>query len=197
MIKIVKNFISENEVKVLSNWTSSNYKQPYFMNPKMNYDECQTRFTTRHAYGRIKEYQDFKVKYPKEVYDIQQRLFQYLNLTQNNIIPFPSFTDGVVTTIAFSPGSCVRHKDPTYYPNTYTLHCNFCTQTPVNGGITILEGKEYSFDYRDMIMYVSSHLEHEVTPCVGDIPRILWVFGFSIFEKDLDRIFNIKQFNYC
>ena len=50
---------------------------------------------------------------------------------------FPSFTNGVVTTIGFSPGGCVRHKDPIYYSNTYTLHCNFCTQNPEMGwGLT-------------------------------------------------------------
>ena len=166
------------------------------MNPKMNNDNIQTRFTTRHAYGRIEEYKNFKVDYPKEVFDIQNRLFEYLNLSKDNIIPFPSFTNGVVTTIAFSPGSCVSHKDPIYYPNTHTLHCNFCTQNPESGGITILEGKKYSFEYKDMIMYVSSHVEHEVTECIGDISRILWVYGFSVSLSKINRIFNIKPINY-
>jgi hypothetical protein len=196
LTKIVNNFITEEEAEILSNWTLSNYEKPYFMNPRMNNDEVQTRFTTRHAHGRIEEYQDFKVKYPKEVYNIQKRIFEYLNLTQNNVIPFPSFTDGIVTTIGFSPGSCVSHKDPVYYQNTYTLHCNFCTQTPESGGITILDGKEYSFEYKDMIMYVASHVEHKVTECVGNTPRVLWVFGFCISLEQMNNIFNIKSFTY-
>jgi hypothetical protein len=196
LVKIEPNFISEEESKVLSNWTSSNYDQPYFMNPKMNNDKVQTRFTTRHAHHRISEYQDFKVKYPKEVYNIQKRIFKYLNLTLNDIIPFPAFTDGIVTTFGFSPGSCISHKDPIYYQNTYTLHCNFCTQTPESGGITILEGKEYPFKYRDMIMYVASHVEHEVSECVGNTPRVLWIFGFCVSLEQMNNIFNIKSFTY-
>jgi hypothetical protein len=194
--KIEPDFITEEEAKILSNWTLSHYKEPYFMNPKMNNDKVQTRFTTRHAYSRTEEYKNFQVKYPKEVYEIQKRIFKYLNLTENNIIPFPSFTDGIVTTIGFSPGSCISHKDPVYYQNTYTLHCNFCTQNPESGGITILEGKEYSFEHKDMIMYVASHVEHEVTECVGNIPRVLWVFGFCISLEQMNRIFNIKSFTY-
>jgi hypothetical protein len=195
--KIVPEFITEEEAKILTDWTLSNYKEPYFMNPRMNNDKVQTRFTTRHSYGRIEEYQDFKVKYPKESYNIQERIYNYLNLNQSDIIPFPSFTDGIVTTVGFSPGSCVKHKDPVYYPNTYTLHCNFCTQTPKSGGITILEGEEYHFEYKDMIMYVASHVEHEVTECVGDVPRVLWVFGFCVSLEKLNNIFNIKSFTYC
>ena len=72
LVKVVKNFITDNEIGELNQWTLSNYKQPYFMNPRMNNDESQTRFTTRHSYGRSKEYQDYKVQYPKEVYDIQK-----------------------------------------------------------------------------------------------------------------------------
>lgn len=196
LVKVVKNFISNEEAKILSEWTLNHYKESYFMNPKMNNDNIQTRFTTRHAYGRIEEYKNFKVDYPKEVFNIQNRLFEYLNLSKDNIIPFPSFTNGVVTTIAFSPGGCVRHKDPIYYPNAYTLHCNFCTQNPESGGITILEGKKYSFEYKDMIMYVSSHVEHEVTDCIGDIPRILWVYGFCASLNEINTIFNVNSITY-
>jgi hypothetical protein len=196
LVKVVKNFITDNEIDKLNQWTLSNYKQPYFIDPGMNNDESQTRFTTRHAYERIEEYKNFKVDYPKEVFYIQNRLFKYLNLSKDNIISFPSFTNGVVTTIGFSPGGCVRHKDPIYYSNTYTLHCNFCTQNPESGGITILEGKKYSFEYKDMIMYVSSHVEHEVTKCIGDIPRILWVYGFFASLNEINAIFNVKSITY-
>lgn len=196
LIKVVKNFINDEEVKILSDWTLSHYKKPYFVDPRMNNDEVQTRFTTRHAYGRNKEYQNFKVDYPKEVFDIQNRLLEYLNLSKDSIIPFPSFTNGIVTTIAFPPGSCCKHTDPIYYPNTYTLHCNFCTQNPENGGTTLIEEKEYSFEYKDMIMYITSHLEHEVTEISGNTPRILWVYGFSISLLEMNNIFNIKSFTY-
>jgi hypothetical protein len=196
LVKIVKNFITEGEVKVLNQWTLDNYKEPYFMDPKMNRDNEQTRFTTRHAYGRSGEYRDYKVQYPKEVYDIQKRLITYLKVKENTIAPWPSFTDGVVTTIAFPPGSCCKHTDPVYFQNTYTLHCNFVTQNPKNGGITYVEDIPYQFDEKDMVMYITSHLEHEVTEISGDTPRILWVYGFCINPIEMNNIFNISSFAY-
>lgn len=193
LIKVEKNFISKNEIKSLSEWTMNNYKTPYFIDPKMNNDKTQTRYTTRHSFNRKQEYKNLKVDYPQEVYNLQDRILKYLNLNKNNILPFPSFTDGIVTTICFPPGSCDLHKDPIYYPNTFTLHCNFCTQKPKKGGITIIENKKYEFDDSDMIIYVPSHLNHRATECIGDVPRILWVFGFFVAYEDLQRIFSIRK----
>jgi len=47
-----------------------------------------------------------------------------------------------------------------------------------------------------MIMYITSHLEHGVTEISGDIPRILWVYGFGISTLEMNHIFNIKSFSY-
>ena len=196
-IKIVKNFITEDESKILNKWTSDHYKEPYFVDARMNSDDHQTRFTTRHASLRSNEdYWDYKIKYPKEVYDIQKKLFEFLKIDKGQIIPSPSFNDGIVTTIAFSPGSCSEHVDPVYYDNTYTLHCNFITQNSEHGGITYIEGVPYETDERDLIMYVASHLKHRVTDIQDKTPRILWVFGFSIFEHQLNRIFKPDFFSY-
>ena len=59
LVKIVKNFLTDDEVEVLNQWTLDHYKKPYFMDPRMNEDNEQTRFTTRHAYGRIEKYRDY------------------------------------------------------------------------------------------------------------------------------------------
>lgn len=196
LIKIFHDFISEEESRVLSKWTLDNYQESFFIDPKMNNDSRQTRFSTRHAYLRDNQYKNHKVKYPKESFDIQKRIFEKFNLSYKNTIPFPSFTDGIITTICFSPGSCSSHKDPIYFPNTYTIHCNFCTQIPESGGITIIEGKKYHFNNRDMIVYATSHLEHEVTESYGDTPRVLWVFGFSLNYQQISNIFDLKKFQY-
>ena len=197
LVKIVKDFITDDEVKILNQWTLDHYKNPYFMDPKMNSDKKQTRFTTRHAWSRSEEeYKDYKVEYPKEVYDIKKRLIEYLNVNEYNIAPWPSFTDGIVTTIAFPPGSCCKHTDPVYYENTYTLHCNFVTQNPKSGGITHVEDTPYQFGEKDMLMYITSHLDHEVTEISGDTPRILWVYGFCLSLLKMNKTFGISTFDY-
>ena len=196
LVKTVKNFLTEKEIKVLNDWTLNHYEEPYFMDPRMNKDDKQTRFTTRHAYSRCEEYRDYKVKYPKEVYDVQKRLINYLKVKQNSIAPWPSFTDGICTTIAFPPGSCCKHTDPVYYQNTYTLHCNFVTQNPESGGITYVENVPHKFEESDLLMYITSHLEHEVTEISGNKPRILWVYGFCVSLIEMNKIFGISTFNY-
>lgn len=200
LIKIVKDFITNDEIKILNQWTLSNYTQPYFIDPRMNEDTFQTRFTTRHSYNRSKEYKNYKVQYPEEVYNIQKRLIDYLKIKNNSIAPWPFFTGGVCTTITFSPGSCCKHIDPIYFPNTYTLHCNFVTQNPKSGGITYIEDIPYEFEKNDMIMYVTSHLEHEVTEIFGNVPRILWVYGFCVNLFEINEIFDKsilkKSFHY-
>jgi hypothetical protein len=196
LVKIVKNFITDDEILKLNNWTLSNYDKPYFVDPRMNQDLVQTRFTTRHSYFRTKEYQNYKIEYPKDVYEIQKRLLKYLKLSYNSIVPGPSFNDGIVTTIAFPPGSCSKHSDPIYKDNTYTLHCNFVTQKPISGGITYIEDIPYTFEKNDLIMYITSHLKHEVTEIFGEIPRILWVYGFCLNLFEMNNIFNISKSSY-
>lgn len=195
-IKIVKNFITDDEVKILNKWTSDHYKEPYFIDPEMNYDNRQTRFTTRHVNLRSKDHWDYRIKYPKETYNIQKRLIEYLRIEKKQIPPLPYFEDGIATTIAFSPGGCVEHVDPFYDENTYTLHCNFITQNPEHGGITYVEGIPYETEERDLIMYVASDLKHRVTAIEGKTPRILWVYGFCITDFQLNYIFNPSNFYY-
>ena len=200
-VKIVKNFITNDEVEVLNQWTFDNYRKPYFKDPKMNLYEIQTRYTTRHAHYRREDYKDYKVKYPKEVYSIQKRLFDYLKIEHTNTIPFPHFTDGISTTLCHSlgdspGGGCVYHKDSVYVDNTHTLHCNFVTQNPKCGGITYIEEKPYYFGERDLIMYITSDLEHGASDVSGDVPRILWCFGFYLTHQEMNEIFDEYEFNY-
>jgi hypothetical protein len=189
--KIIKNFITDDEVKLLNKWTLDHYKEPYFSDPKMNNDDHQTRFTTRHA---IKL--NYKVKYPKVVYNIQKRLIKHFRIKQEQIVPPPQFTDGIVTGIAFSPGGCLEHCDPTYHEDTFTLHCNFITQNPEHGGVTYVEGVPYETKEGDLIMYLASHAKHRVTDITGKTPRILWICGFCVFDFQIPYIFKPNNFLY-
>ena len=127
------------------------------------------------------------MNYPKESFDIQNRLIETLNL-KNPIYP-PPFYRGIVNGIGFENGSIFLHKDPIYFNNTFTLHCNFITKKSTAGGNTIINKKEYSIEERDALVYVVSHQEHEVTKIVGNVPRILWCYGFCINEDELKNIF--------
>ena len=184
MIKILKNFLSENEIKSLNSWCMDNYTENFFSDPGMDLYYPRTRLTTRSCKTSV---QNIKINYPKESYEIQKRLKDNLNL-QNILYP-PPFCDGIVSGIGFENGSIFRHCDPVYFNNTYTLHCNFITQKSVSGGVTIINDIEYDINVNDALIYIVSHQEHEVTKIVGNIPRILWCYGFCITEQQLKNIF--------
>lgn len=189
-VKVVKNFLSNDELIGLNDWTLNNFKSEIFIDPKMNHDNEQTRYTTRHAYLRKNKNLSVQVNYPKESYIVQDKILKYLNLSSKNIAPSPYFVDGISTTISFSPGGCVEHIDPIYYSNTYTLHCNFITQYPEDGGVTIIDDKHYKTNTNDMLMYITSHVPHACSPGKGDVPRILWVYEMVIEKYQLIKIFN-------
>jgi hypothetical protein len=93
----------------------------------------------------VKNIKIIKFSIQKKFMIYKKDYWNYLKIKENTIAPWPSFTDGICTTIAFPPGSCCKHTDPIYFENTYTLHCNFVTQNPESGGITYIEDIPYQF----------------------------------------------------
>jgi hypothetical protein len=182
MIKIIKQFLTKDEINILNNWTLANYKNKFFRDPGMDKKYKKTRLTTRG-----KHLLPDNVNYPKEAYLIQEKIQNLLGIKSPL---YPHFhKKGIVTGIGFENGSIYSHKDPTYYPETITIHCNFITQKPIGGGITIIEGVSYDIEECDMLMYAVNKLEHGVTPNIGAKERILWCFGFCIPDSQAYEIF--------
>ena len=75
----------------------------------------------------------------------------------------PSFVDGIVNGIGVRDGYIKEHIDPIYFPGTHTLHCNVISQKSDHGGVTIIGGEEYDIDVGDLLCYVVSDVNHEVT----------------------------------
>jgi len=186
MIKVLKDFLTHKEISILNEWTDQNHDQNFFQDAEMDIYYPKTRFTTR-IVNTNEESISAVVEYPEEAYQIQKRIQQYFNL--NNILYPPTFRNGIVNGIGFQNGSICKHSDPMYYENTITVHCNFITQKPVAGGVTIIEDHEYDIEEGDMLMYAVSELNHEVTPIVGTKPRILWCYGFCLNLEKAKEIF--------
>ena len=102
----------------------------------------------------------------------------------------PSYSHGIVTGIGYDGGRIENHIDPTYYPDTKTVHFNAITQQAEEGGHTIIDGVEYkNVNPTDLLIYQVSELHHEVTSTKGNTPRILWVFGFCLDNEKIEEIF--------
>ena len=181
---ILRNFLFEDDINQLNQWTLDNRHQKYFEDACMDPDNHGTRFTTRFPNEEVAP----DINYPKSAHNVRQRIINYFHL-ENYKSP-PSYSCGIVNGIGYDGGRIENHIDPTYYPNTKTVHFNAITQHSEDGGHTIIDGVEYSdVSPKDLLVYQVSEIHHEVTPTKGKTPRILWVFGFCLDEIKTQEIF--------
>jgi len=183
-VKIIKDFIKKSDLKILNDWTLNNYKKSFFNDANMG--DLNTRLTTRYYDG--KNY----FEYPKLAYKIKNKIIEELDINGGYLSP-PVGKDSIVNGIGFEGGDIYNHIDPIWFPNTYTIHCNIISQKSIVGGTTIIEDIDYDIDEGDLLIYNVSNLIHRVTMIEGKRPRILWVFGFSVNLKNLQKIFNINN----
>lgn len=186
-VKVIKNFLSDEEVFNLNEWALSNYCGPFFIPPKdmdSGYAKYRpTRFTTR-GFGLT----NAPLEYPNVSYQIRKRIRDFFNI-EDNLYPPPYF-DGIVCGVGLRGGYIDIHMDPTFYDGTETLHCIFKTQKPDSGGNTIIEGLEYDkISEKDMLVCVVSKQHHGASRIIGNTPRVLWYYGFCLGEKKIKEIF--------
>lgn len=186
-VKIIKNFVCPDELRILNIWSLQNViDNPHWFNDaNMDPHKAKTRLTTRFINNHCID--NICIDYPKTSYDVQNRI---INLFELELFRKPtSFFDGIVNGIGFEGGSICSHVDPIYFDGTQTLHCNVISQKSNTGGVTVIENVAYDVDEGDLLCYVVSKLNHEVTQTAGKTNRILWVFGFCINDEKLKEIF--------
>lgn len=183
MIKVFPNFLTLNECSQLNEITllgiSEGWVKPGHSRGYYNY---QKRFTSRmHMIG---------VKYPNFVIEISNKIRKFLNL-QNYPIIDNHGSSGVVTSITFPGGDVYSHKDPKSITGYSSYRCNVMTQKPEGGGKLYVDNEVIPINVGDLHCYYASEQIHYVTEVVGNIPRILWMFGAYlpqekfILEKNL------------
>jgi hypothetical protein len=182
-VKIIKNYLQKDTLKKLNDWTLENYKKSFFNVSNMN--NCQTRYTTRQCTNRnvdhLFDYSDF-------VYEIQKKICNDFDILNQPVAHIGK--NGIVTGIGFENDYIEEHVDPIWVKNTQTIHFNIISQKPLNGGITIIENKKYDINSGDLLIYNVSKYKHFVTKVCGNIPRVLYVFGFCLTNQKIKEIFN-------
>ena len=188
-VRVVKEFVSKKDLKTLNDWSLKNYEEnpDQYHDPFMDPNNPKSRLTTRlnNELNHITE--NVFINYPKTAYNIQNRIRAKFELWNQNHPP--SFVDGIVNGIGVRDGCIKEHIDPIYFPGTHTLHCNVISQKSDHGGVTIIGGEEYDIDVGDLLCYVVSDVDHEVTMTRGSTNRIIWVFGFCISPIKMSEIF--------
>jgi len=170
MIKILPNFLSDAECNELASWIIGNHHT--FVDANMGGNRKTTRYLTS------------DLQFPKTALEIRKRIKEHLKLEDT---VRPPFMDGMVASYAGPGDTCYGHKDPKWHDIHHTLHCNVIVQKPKSGGNVVIEEKEYDMPKGDLICYYVSDLKHSVNEVRGDVPRLMWVFGFCVEEKNNAR----------
>jgi hypothetical protein len=174
----VRDFITEEEAQVLTDWVLQNHHESYFLNANMGGTRKTTRFSLEANFN-----------YPDEVIAIRQRVASLLSISEaENIKVRPPFKDGVVASYAPPGDTCFEHKDPEWVAGFHTLHCNVLSQAPEGGGVVIIEGEPHEMRERELFCYLVSRDRHEITEVLGSKARCMWVFGFCITDDDWESL---------
>lgn len=187
LVKIIKNFLFDEEVCELNKWALNNYHGPFFVPPKemdSGYAKYRpTRLTTR-GFGLT----NAPLQYPNGAYQIQKKIKDLFEI-EDCLYPPPYF-DGIVCGVGLRGGYIDTHIDPIFYDGTETVHCIFKTQKPDSGGNTIIEDLELNeIAERDMLVCVVSKQKHGASRIVGNKPRVLWYYGFCLDALKINQIF--------
>tara|TARA_B100000925_G_scaffold269532_1_gene231413 strand:+ start:783 stop:1403 length:621 start_codon:yes stop_codon:yes gene_type:complete len=204
VVQAFKDFISEEQRDELNRWTTENYTRDIFIDPRMDANSIRnTKLTTRFANSLVNYMNPFlenhdhdnflassnpNFKYPDVVHEIQSSIVRTFDFKDFGLSPVGK--NGIITEISFEGGTIHPHTDPVWFEGTHTVHCNFITQKPESGGVTIINGEPWEVNDTDLLMYIVSSAEHQVDQIIGKTNRILWVFSFMLSEQDTQRIFS-------
>jgi len=174
----IKNFISEESSKILSDWILNNSDKSFFKDANMNGNRKTTRYSTNENF-----------LYPKEALEIRKKIINKLNLHENEEHAiYPPFKDGILASFAENNDTCYSHKDPIWVENYETLHCNIITQAPEEGGELVINEQKYIMRENELFCYRVSKNSHEVLKIKSKKPRLMWIFGFCVNEQQWNYI---------
>jgi hypothetical protein len=182
-VRIIKKYVTSDVLNELNSWTLNNYKH-HFFSETINMNSGGTRYTTRQCVNRNR---DWLFDYPNVVYDLQKRICNDFCIENELVAPIGK--NGIVTGIGFENDYIKEHIDPIWVENTETVHFNIISQKSNVGGVTIIENEPYDIDEGDLLVINVSKHKHKVTKTFGNIPRILYVFGFSLNNNKIKNIF--------
>ena len=183
-VLVFKNFLSVSECSQLNDWVNLGVQNKWLdeglSRGKWGYKE---RLTTR-AYGD-------RFDYSPEVYAVQDKITKFLKLKDLATSVAGGGKNGIVVSYTLNGGDTYEHIDPKE-DSLEVLRCNVLTNKPAEGGELFVDGEKIDQAAGDLHCYLSSTVRHYVTETKGNVPRILWMFGY---QCAVDRFDNIKD-NY-
>jgi hypothetical protein len=113
--------------------------------------------------------------YPQSVFDIATQVRAYCGVA-NYPVASGQGSDGIVTTYMPTGADIFNYQAP-LIEGQGQLWSFVVTQQTEGGGITQINGVDYSVDQGDLLVYLTSNNTQYTTPVTGSTTRICWSFG--------------------
>lgn len=189
IVKVFKNFASEQECKELNDWVIKGIENGWLdkgLSGTTKTWTCEQRYTSR-------RYADRFEKYPDVAYKLFDRITKLINLEGYEKSIAGGGKDGIVVSCTFPGGDVYKHQDPMEANNFHVLRCNILSSEADDGGQIYVNGEHTPINVGDLHCYLASKYLHHVTTVEGNNKRILWMFGYQIQDHDWENRYPIME----
>lgn len=173
-----KSFLTTAECHALNEWVHKAVELK-LMDEGRNRDgqSYAKRLTTRPCGDRI--------EYPELALEISNRIRQFCGVSAMPLIKDGHGRDGIVVSYTLPEGDVFAHIDgPRFSTKHSVLRCNVVTQAPDDGANLFVGGQLLSPEQGELHCYLASDHVHSVSKVLGDVPRILWMFGAHVLTEE-------------
>lgn len=177
-VLIFKNFINEEICNELNNWVLLGVKNKW-LDVGQTCWKSEKRKTTR-MYGD-------RFNYPNIAYTVFENITKKLELHDLKKSVAGGGKDGIVVNYTPNGGDTFEHLDRKE-GEFEVLRCNILTSKPTNGGELFVDGKEIKINVGDLHCYLPSVVRHNVLETKGNIPRIMWMFGYQCSVERFEKL---------
>lgn len=174
-IEIIKQFVTDDESKLLNDFALDCVKKDLFENGKaskhLNKDGA-------HMVSRFNK----NLEYPKVALEVKQRIMDCFGFKED--MTFTLFNEtGIAVNCTFKDGQLWEHID-SGQPGNALLRCTVVSSQPKIGGIFHVEKQPIELEDNDLYACLVSEHQHFCTKNEDDKPRIVWQFGFNISKEN-------------
>jgi hypothetical protein len=156
------------DIAVKNNWLGAGIQEKGVPYPK------ELRVTSR-FYGH-------RFEHPHLALDIFSRIRKALDLPNAPLVTGHG-RDGIVVNYTMNGGTVYEHTDGKT-GSLATLRCNLLSRKSKEGGELFINNIEHPMEECAIHCYLVSENPHRVEEVRGDIPRVLWMFGFAVPVED-------------
>lgn len=175
--EIIRNLVTETECVKLNAWADKAAENDW-LDAGIAYSKPYPK-----SLRRTSRFYGDRFEHPELALDIFARIRNTLQLATAPLIEGHG-RDGIVINYTLNNGNVYEHLDGRHPSGLSVLRCNLLSRKAKSGGELFIDGIEYPMYETAVHCYLVSEHKHRVETVYGDLPRVLWMFGFAVNCND-------------